>query len=264
MGKGFKLGAGGGGSDLNFRVICGEKPASAKENTFWVDAVSITGWQFSAYEPVEAPDGTVWIEIADDADIGVNVLKKNVLMVHPVGAWLNVDGVYQPVAAEVFTGAWVSFSTAAVYLYINGDTCDELTGGYVSAALSAGSNIRYAPTISYSDTEMVIKPDKTATPDGKYYGGIVRTTKKIDCSKANKLIFHGTTEGIGVSYATICVWSEIGSKQDANRVKNVNLENGSAPVTVDLSDLDGSYYVGFGFNCAHVQITVTVDELRME
>jgi hypothetical protein len=259
MGKGFKHG-GGGGSDLNFRVICGEKPASVKENTFWIDTEAIPGWQFSAYEPVEAPDGTVWIETADDADIGVNVLQKNVLMVHPVAAWKNVAGVYQPVAAEVFTGgAWVSFSTAAVYLYINGDTCDELTGGYVGWNISGGQ----IPSAVYGESSMVISAPKTNSA-GTYRKATWTTSDKIDLSKVSEIVFEGAVEGIGIGTASLSVWSDRGATLDANRVANEALQNGSNSVSVDVSGLNGSYYVGFGFDASSVQITVTVDELRME
>lgn len=259
MGKGFKLGAGGGGSDLNFRVICGEKPASAKENTFWVDAVSIPGWQFSAYEPVEAPDGTVWIETADDADIGVNVLKKNVLMVHPVGAWLNVGGSYKPVAAQVYVdGAWVSFSTAAVYLYINGDTCDELTGGYKAVGVTGSA----APAISYGDHQMVITPAKSSSP-GTYKRGIVRAENAIDLNGVNTIVFEGLAS-VGVGFVKMTAWSDLGSTLDQYAAKQADVEDGAFSVSMDVSGLAGSYYIGFACESQHVQITITVDELRME
>lgn len=53
MGKGFKHGGGGGGSDLNFRVLAGlEQPASPRENDIWVDTdTAVTGWHFGADEP---------------------------------------------------------------------------------------------------------------------------------------------------------------------------------------------------------------------
>lgn len=259
MGYGFKHGGVGGGSDLNFRVVCGEKPASVKENTFWIDTEAIPGWQFSAYEPVEAPDGTVWIETADDADIGVNVLQKNVLMVHPVGAWLNVDGVYKPVAAEVFTGgAWVSFSTEAVYLYINGDTCNELTGGYAAVSIGSGST----PSVVYGERQMTIQPVKAAST-GTYKRGIVRTNNKIDIAKASAIVFVGNAE-IPIGYVNLSLWSDLGSTINQYIVRQVTIENGAASCSMDVSDLSGSYYVGFACESQHVQITVTVDELRME
>ena len=260
MGYGFKHGGGGGGSDLNFRVVCGEKPASVAQNTFWVDTESFSGWQFSAYEPAEAPEGTVWFETADDADIGVNVLKKNVLMVHPVGAWQNVGGSYKPVAAQVYVdGKWVSFSTEAVYLYINGDTCDELTGGYVGWNISGGQ----IPSAVYGESSMVISAPKTSSA-GTYRKATWTTGNKIDLSKANEIVFEGVVEGIGIGTASLSVWSDRGSTLDANRVANKALQNGSGPVSVDVSGLNGSYYVGFGFDASNIQITVTVNELRME
>lgn len=257
MAKGFKHGS-GGSSALNFQVICGSKPASVKENTFWIDTEAIPGWQFSAYEPVEAPDGTVWIETADDADIGVNVLQKNVLMVHPVAAWKKVAGVYKPVAAEVFTGAWVSFSTSAVYLYINGDTCDELTGGYKAVSIGSGST----PSVAYGNRQMTIQPVKAASP-GNYKKGIVRTNNKIDITKASAIVFGGIAD-IPLGYVKLALWSDLGSTIDQYMVRQVAIENGATSCSLDVSDLSGSYYVGFACESQHIQITVTVDELRME
>ena len=42
MAKGFKHG-GGGGSELNFRVIGGTEPASPRENDIWVECEGMTG-----------------------------------------------------------------------------------------------------------------------------------------------------------------------------------------------------------------------------
>jgi hypothetical protein len=52
MGKGFKHG-GGGGSDLNFKVVGGTSaPSSPKENTIWVNTnTEISSWDFSATQP---------------------------------------------------------------------------------------------------------------------------------------------------------------------------------------------------------------------
>lgn len=50
MAKGFKH---GGSSPLNFKVVGNPKPANPKENTIWIDTnEKITGWEFSATEPV--------------------------------------------------------------------------------------------------------------------------------------------------------------------------------------------------------------------
>ena len=51
MAKGFKHGA-GGGTALNFRVVCNPKPENPKENTIWLDTdVGIPEWVFSATDP---------------------------------------------------------------------------------------------------------------------------------------------------------------------------------------------------------------------
>lgn len=153
------------------------------------------------------------------------------------------------------------------YLYIAGDTCDDITGGYVAEGLkaSASGNTAHTPSVTYGESSMVIKPI-TAT-SGNYRGGIVRTVYKIDCSKYSKLIFDGTVEGLGSGYSSskVCIWSDMGTTQNDNLVVSGKLANGSNPVIVDLSGLDdGSYYIGLGFNSTNVQITVTMNSLRLE
>lgn len=52
MAKGYKHGA-GGTNPLNFKVVGNPQPSNPKENTIWVDTdVPITGWEFSANEPL--------------------------------------------------------------------------------------------------------------------------------------------------------------------------------------------------------------------
>lgn len=268
MAKGFKHGGGGGAAaSLNFKVVGGtSRPSSPGENTVWVNTdTAVSSWVLSPVEP-EAAEGLVWISMGSASAAAFNALKKNGIMIYPIAAKQYVDGAWANKAAEIYrNGAWQSFSTEAVYLYNSGDTCDDVTGGYSAVALAAASSDaeKVAPAVTYGESSMVIMPSK-ASKAGNYRGGIVRTNNKIDCSGYSTLTFEGTTEGIGLGTGKLSLWSEIGAHQVENRVKYADLVNGSDPIVLDVSNLEGSYYVGFGFDSTNVQIMVTMTGLRLE
>jgi len=268
MAKGFKHGGGGSAAaSLNFKVVGGAySPSAPAENTIWVKTTEeITGWVISPVEPVVG-EGKVWITVGTASDGGFNALKKNVLMVYPIGAKQYVDGAWVNKAAAIYQdGQWRGFSVQALYLYQPGDTCGGVTGGYVAEARKETTTGSYtaAPAVEEGTAALVIRPQKSASP-GQYYGGVVRTVSKIDCSGSKSLIFEGTVEGADAGAGKLCLWSEIGSVQSENRVRYVWLQNGSEGITLDVSDLEGSFYVGFGFDSQHVQIVVTITELRLE
>lgn len=269
MAKGFKHGSGGSSvtTSLNFKVVGGtSSPSNASENTIWVNTdEAITSWVISPVEPVSPEEGMVWIE-SGSSGVSFNALKKNGIMLYPLSAKQYVDGAWANKAALVNQdGKWSNFSSEALYLYMQGDVFESVTGGYVTAGLSeTGSNSNVAaPAVTYGESAMVILPVKNSDMT-IYTGGIIRTSNKIDCSQYSKLIFEGNVEGVGSGTARLCAWSEIGTSQSANREIGALLANGSDPVEVDVSDLDGSYYIGFGFDSRHVQTTVTVDSLRLE
>lgn len=270
MGYGFKHGGGGGSGGLNFKVVGGDsQPASASENTVWINTdAEITGWVFSPSEPETPAEGMVWVQTGTASETSFNALKKNGIILCLTGAYQYIDGAFTPVEGALYDGEeWLSFSAAAVYLYLAGDTCESVTGGYTAAALKNTSTTNdtsvAVPTVTYGDSSMVIQPGKTSTA-GTYRGGIVRTSNKIDCSGYSTLTFEGTVEGLGVGTGKLCLWSEIGSYQQENLAKYTELANGSDPITVDVSDLTGSYYIGFGLEGSNVQITVTMNSLRLE
>lgn len=261
MGNGFKHGGSGGGSELNFRVISGTAaPAAPRENDIWVNTESMTGWCFSAQEP-EAAEGLVWVTVGSSTGVAFNALKKNALMVYPISAKQYADGAWTNKAAQIFqSGVWSSFSTTALYLYQPGDD-----GGFVAEGMAAGSLSGYTsvPTVTYGSESLVILPGKS-TAVTAYRGGIVRTENKFDLSGYNTLTFEGTAEGIGVGNSKLSIWSEMGAVQTDNRVKYADLANGSDPVVIDVSDLDGNHYIGLGFDSVNVQIMVTMTSLRLE
>lgn len=270
MGKGFKHGGGGAAaSALNFKIVGGTAQPSGLENTIWVNTANpVNGWVLSPVQPAAPEPGMVWIAVGSASAAVFNALKKNGIMVYPTGAKQYVDGAWANKSAMIYlNGSWVSFSTEAVYLYIEGDICESLTGGYTAAAMRASSSDSGAgvPAVTYGESAMVILSDKP-TSTGAYRGGIVRTVNKIDCSGYSRLIFEGTVEGAEYQYnsATIYLWTEIGEYQSDNCAGSMKMSSGSNSVELDIASLTGSYYIGFGLNGTNVQITVTMTGLRLE
>ena len=263
MGKGFKHGGGGSAAaSLNFKVVGGtSRPSAPAENTIWVNtATEISSWVLSPVQP-EAASGLAWITMGSASAAAFNALKKNGIMIYPIAAKQYVDGAWANKAAEIYqNGAWKSFSTEALYLYQPGDQDSFVAEGM--SKTGSGSDTA-APAVTYGESSAVILPEKRSSV-GTFRGGIVRTAGKIDCSGFSTLTFEGIVEGIAEGTGELNIWSEMGSAQITNRVKYASLTNGSAPVTIDVSDLDGSYYIGLGFDSSNVQIMVTMTALRLE
>lgn len=155
----------------------------------------------------------------------------------------------------------------AAYLYNNGTHNTSLTGGFTTTAMKMSSSAANtgAPTVTFGTSTMVITHTKAGSiTSGLYKGGLARTKSKIDCSNYNKLIVVGTISGIASGSANVSMWSSMGTYQSDNRVKYQTLSNGDVSISMDISDLTGSYYIGFGFNSTYGNIELTINSLRFE
>ena len=249
---------GGGSGGLNFQIVGGTStPASPKENTIWVNtSTTITDWVFSATQPTGAT-GRVWISTSTSSLVEFNALKKNGIQVYPISAKQYVGGAWVGVTAKTRqNGAWVDWWDG--YLFKNGDEYESVTGGWVSApkAYSAGTNA-VAAKITKADGTI------TASPNGDG-GCILYTANKIDLSGYSTLIFDGKVSNATAyeSLANMRVWSEIGSYSTSNAVATASLQrNVDGEVTLDVSGLDGEYYIGFGL---YASGTVVMRSMRLE
>lgn len=119
---------GGGDISLNFKVVGNPQPETAKENTIWVDAETISGWVFSATEPEAPQDNMVWIQTIMTSPVAFNALKKNGIMVYPMAAKQYTDGEWVDKTAKTWRGnAWADWAT---WLYDSGNEFEGLTGGW--------------------------------------------------------------------------------------------------------------------------------------
>lgn len=234
--KGF----GGGGANLNFKVVGNPKPTSPRENTIWIDTdEKITSWIFSATAPENPSDGMVWISTGTSRTVEFNALKKNGIQVYPLSAKQYVSGAWVDVTAMSYQGGeWVDW-----FLYLIKDS-QILTGDWVAEARTqnaSGAGSR-KPTISITEGSIKFGYDSTSAS-----GGIVRAPDKINLTGKNKLILLCDATGRdGNEFLKLNVWSEMGTYENTNCVATATIRTGSEQeIELDVSGLTGSYYIGF-------------------
>lgn len=254
-------GGGGGGGGLNFRVIGSTiQPTSTKENDIWVNTNSkIESWIFSATEPAPVP-GMVWISVGVASGAAFNALKKNGIVVYPMSAKQYISGAWVDVVAKSYqSGRWVDWWAGE--LYDSGNEFETVTGGWVALALKQTSSANASkPTITRNADSIVMGASST-----NYSGGIVYTAKKIDIKGRSNLVFTGVSNVAQKDRAALTIWSAIGATQADNVVANVALPTTEGSVSIDISALDGSYYVGFAlYRSSSTTPTVTMKSLKLE
>lgn len=157
MAKGFKHGAGGGRSELNFRVVGSpEQPSSPRVNDIWVSTSDeITTWVFDVSEPVAPVDGMVWIQVNLKSSSPLNALKRNGIQLYPVGVKQYDGSNWTDVTGKLWNGAeWAKIGFPYYYIVNAGGTADY-AGGWASAggaysAQNSDGSIYLATTSSAS------------------------------------------------------------------------------------------------------------------
>ena len=132
-----------------------------------------------------------------------------------------------------------------LYLRKGIDDCDADTGGWISEARAWGENVPSAgaPIVDKSNTWIVLTQNY-----GK--GGLYRTVNKIDLSQYNTLVVELAVSATDShpEYFTFGIWSELGTYFRYNLAAYWNPTDniGSTLISIDISNLNGSYYVGYG------------------
>ena len=238
MAKGFKHGAGGGAS-LNFKVVGGTtEPANPSENTIWIDTdTEVTGYVFSATEPAAPVEGMVWISTGTSSPVEFNALKKNGITVYPFSAKQYVGGAWVDKTAKSYqNGAWVEWAT---YLYNYGTDFIELTGDFSITEESSRGTRTFT-----KNADSLYLAATGASGGGTNF--TVATAKKIDLTQFNTLcaqIKFTNTQYCGFAlgaHTTNDVFP-----YDGICYTSIS-ENQNGIISVDVSQLSGSYYVYVG------------------
>ena len=218
-------GGGGGGGGLNFKVIPNPQPATAKENTIWVDTDKINNYYFSATQPENMVDYDVWFQMETFSPVDFNALKKNGIQVFPGSAKQYIGGELIAKVASIYqNGEWIQFSADRYYLFKSGEgalvplkACNEtkakisVTTDSISTSASANgdcyASCRTESTINLSDySKMCI----TYTADTPEWGGnLIGVTKtaftKGDAQPKNGVSYTATTSIGQATVATTAI-----------------------------------------------------------
>lgn len=254
------INASGGGVGLNFSIVCDVTQPTPKENMIWVNTGKpLNGFVFASSAPAAPLEGMVWILTASGSAVAFNAAKKGTLMVYPIMCKQYLSGAWTDVTAKSYiNGAWTDW---IVYLYSPGNPHEELTGGWEGKAhrrqdtvdgYSVGS---YAPTITQGAESMTIT---LSAPTYYNYSGSARTVNKIDLSDYNQIIFNLTVPG-SVVYVYVTQ-----SENSYSAVKQLPVYNStSMPVSLDVSDLSGEFYVGINLLAGSSTVTIYVNEIEL-
>lgn len=260
---------GGGGSDLNFKVIAvaseSALPSTAAENTIAViTTAAITSYVFSSTAPTSPAEGMVWFATSTASTVGFNAIKKNSLWVYPTGCQQYVSGAWVSKTAKTYkSGAWVVWSR---YLYNAGNEYTDKTGGWVGQAL--GINTSYnnptQPSVVNANGKLTASLRGTSTTAG----GIVRPRVITDLTNVTTIKLTATyTADNAYTVSGLCVWSTIGAVWGTNVVAQASLTqaapigSGDCNASLDVSSLTGTYWVGFGLY-GPVQLAISSIELQ--
>lgn len=226
----------GGGASLNFKVICNPQPATAKDNTIWVDTDHINKYYFSAEQPENMVDYDVWFQIGTSSTVAFNALKKNGIQVYPISAKQYVGGVLANVTAKSYqNGEWASWIR---YLLSNNNLHEEVTGGW---ELSDGYTFKKQP-----DGTFYLARSSSATYDP------INTKNKINVTNYTKAIVKQKS----ASHANVVSIEIIGFGTYSN-----NTLTGQEDIVLDISGVPDEVYIGLtvaqGHNCY-------IEEVRLE
>jgi hypothetical protein len=222
-----------GGAGLNFKVVGNPQPENPKANTIWVDTdVKITGWDFSAAEPVNPAEGIVWIFTGTSSPVEFNALKKNCIQVYPLSAKQYIGGAWvDKVAKSYQNGAWVDWWNGE--LYEIGKEYTNLTGGWTNIGYSAASGTTINAG-SKTDDGIYLAP-----PTGEV--DLAGTDKTIDLTDATTLYCKIDVKKYGGYPNVFCV-SKTKVITSPTAIAETNA-TGVQTLSIDVTTLTGEYYI---------------------
>ncbi len=248
----------GGGSEL---VIVGgtTSPTKADHNTIWLNTPNtITSCVLAATQPTGPVEGMAWINIG---------ASGSVKMVAPVGGeWITV---YPLSAKQYVSGKWVDKTAKS---YQGGVWVDWWSGNiYVNGVFAVPFNARAvgsgsfanvaAPTVTDKGTHVIIKPTDTgAQNDG------IWQSEKIKILKSNTTLQVKFVGGSQVNnWAFYGISKTEPSTGNLNPIAQKTPTNFNTTETLDITDLEGDYYLWFhvGQQSGSAYVYFDISEIRI-
>nr|DAL48021.1 MAG TPA_asm: hypothetical protein [Caudoviricetes sp.] len=256
MSEGYIIG--GGGSDLNFKVIAvaseSALPTSAAENTIAVITTTpITSYVFSSTAPTSPTEGMVWALTDKSSIAAFNAIRRNGLWVYPLSCQQYISGAWiEKNAKSYLNGAWSDWWDGSYYKPGNQEIF--ITGGWQKFAKNSGVN-----RVTFYPSEIHFGVQYQPDPG---YGGIICTNNKIDVTNLSSLNIRKacqppTTDvanipnaGFGLLSNATYVSPSSSSGWVAMAVIYYTQSYGANKVystsRLDISGLSGSYYIAIG------------------
>ena len=229
MSKGFIAG-GSGANPLNFKVVGGlEEPTNPKDQTLWIKTdVKITGYYYTWVAPNAPEEGFVWINTWIKSPQAFNALKKNALMVYPNYCKQYIGGEW--VSKEIFVSFGSEWISTTRYLLTAGNPARPfvLQKGRGASPGQGDGFIYVKGTSSYYDS-----------PSDFYY----MYPDPVELSAFTTLTAEAyvVKEFYGGSGKLVVCTSVTGETVAAS----VALTNSYSMNSLDVSALEGEYYIGF-------------------
>lgn len=238
-------GFGGGGTSLNFEIIpyateealLAATPAGITIGT--ITETKITFWIFSASEPAETAEGTLWIATGKTSALAFNALKKNTLMVYPLNA------------KQYISGQWVRVETR---IYMNGVWTSLFSGLFYE------SGVFYTEHTSYLVPDTAVIEENAASIDlstvAKKTSEVYKVFGPVPLDDISTLAMTSAfTDSISGSHRRVLYVAkspDVGY-EGAEAIEAVAVSSSwttETTITLDVSGLTGEYYVYAGTNTA--------------
>ena len=243
--------SGSSAGGLFYDVACQAAEPAKKEGRIWVKSVVpmtsfefVNPWSGAGHGSVAifgdigganpASSNNV-IEVFNTKRSGINHREK----LSPKGC-NQVQGAvsnWVPVDAYVcHSDTWVQFSWTRVYLYNRGDSCNAITGGYQEISKSTGGTHEESSAMTSNAIHLkVVNYSQHASMIGR------STVNKVNLTNAKTIHISGncvyTEDWVGVR---VCNSQSL----DDDGVASAYIRNsGTIDLTIDVSNLSGSYYI---------------------
>lgn len=258
-------------SNLNFRVKTAETmPDNSGANDFVIiSPTPMKNWIMTPEMPTKAPrnDGDVCIPYSVNGNV-LNVVKDGSFMIAPLTALQYANDAWKGVSAMVFPGG-----KKAKFLYNAGNECEELTGGWVTRAWSYSTAYTsiVAPTLTKKETGFT-----AVQSSGSTQSGVIEVQNDVDLTNVNSITFDFSSIVVTnatssyIARLTCAVLPRTASRYYTNATKAAE-KTYTAPanekdvtITIDVSDLSGSYDIIIGLAIKNSPITIDCRSVRME
>ena len=275
MGKCFLHGNGSNPLNINITAYSTGDALHAdapKENTIGVVTDNYKGYVFCGSEPVNPTEGLLWIQLDTKSPFKFPATNRNVIFIHPIKCWKYVNFAWEAVESYLYQeGKWNVFGRLYLYhnLQFNKHVVDERWGmsgcmlGYSSTSatpLKSGTNSygfeidatkAFAGNDASLGSALVFKEVDTNLSDG-----IVPSARKFDLTNYKTLVFKGLFEYENSNSSVIYgVWEKLETNYQQNLAASaIYTQNNTEDVTIDVSALEGEYYIGVGVRSCRVRI----------